>query len=74
HREEFHSEQIITGKERTANNYTRGHYTTCIQEIYLYIDRIRSLTCNCTDLQCLIDFISFGGGIGAEFWSDRLER
>lgn len=46
----FHLEQMITGKEDAANNYTRGHYTIC-KIIDLVLDQIYSVymvSCFCS--------------------------
>uniref|UniRef100_A0A0R3RMR9 Tubulin domain-containing protein n=1 Tax=Elaeophora elaphi TaxID=1147741 RepID=A0A0R3RMR9_9BILA len=43
----FHPEQMITGKENAANNYTCGHYTVGRGIIDVILDRIgRTLNCS----------------------------
>ncbi|KAJ8793947.1 hypothetical protein J1605_000146 [Eschrichtius robustus] len=39
----FHPEQIVTGKEDAANNYSQGHYTIGKEIIDLVLDQIRKL-------------------------------
>ncbi|XDV54730.1 hypothetical protein PO909_022956 [Leuciscus waleckii] len=70
----FHPEQLITGKEDTANNYARGHYTIGKEIIDLVIDCIRKLCDQCTGLQGFLIFHSFGGGTGSGFTSLLMER
>merc|ERR1712139_21134 len=74
YRQLFHPEQLITGKEDAANNYARGHYTIGKEIVDLVLDRIRKLADQCTGLQGLLIFHSFGGGTGSGFASLLMER
>merc|ERR1711955_105254 len=74
YRQLFHPEQLITGKEDAANNYARGHYTIGKEIVDLVLDRIRKLADNCTGLQGIMIYHSFGGGTGSGFGSLLLER
>jgi len=51
HRDLYHPEQLIWGKEDAANNYARGHYTIGKELIDPVLDRVRKLTENCSGLQ-----------------------
>ena len=62
------------GKEDSANNYARGHYTVGKEIIDLVVDRVRKLADNCTGLQGFLIFHSFGGGNGSGFTSLLMER
>ncbi len=64
YRQLYHPEQIFSGKEDTANNYTRGHYTIVKEIVDLVLDRIQKLADNCTELQGFLVFHSPGGGAG----------
>uniref|UniRef100_A0A8C0DLD4 Uncharacterized protein n=1 Tax=Balaenoptera musculus TaxID=9771 RepID=A0A8C0DLD4_BALMU len=55
----FHPEQIVTGKEDAANNYSQGHYTIGKEIIDLVLDQIRKLADQCTGLQGFLVFHSF---------------
>ncbi|KAI0921634.1 Tubulin beta chain [Taiwanofungus camphoratus] len=70
----FHPETMITGKEDAANNYARGHYTVGKDLIDPVMDRLRKLADNCSGLQGVFVFHSFGGGTGSGFGSLLLER
>ncbi|XP_027969312.1 tubulin alpha-1C chain-like [Eumetopias jubatus] len=70
----FHPEQLITGKEDAANNYARGHYIIGKEIIDLVLDRIWKLADQCTSLQGILVFHSFGGGTGLGFTSLLMER
>ncbi|XP_027464740.1 tubulin alpha-1C chain-like [Zalophus californianus] len=70
----FHPEQLITGKEDAANNYARGHYIIGKEIIDLVLDRIWKLADQCTSLQGILVFHSFGGGTGFGFTSLLMER
>ena len=61
----FHSEQLITGKEDTVNNYAKGHYTIGKEIFDLVLDRISKLADQCSDLQ--------GGGTVSGFTSLLME-
>ena len=51
YRQLFHPEQLISGKEDAADNFTRGPYTFGKEIVDLVLDRIRKLADNCTGLQ-----------------------
>merc|ERR1711939_108644 len=74
YRQLFHPEQLISGKEDTANNFARGHYTIGKEIVDLALDRIRKLADNCTGLQGFMVFHSVGGGTGSGLGSLLLER
>lgn len=74
YRQLFHPEQLITGKEDAANNYSRGHYSIGKEMIDITMDRIRKLADHCTGLQGFLIFHSFGGGTGSGFTSLLMER
>jgi tubulin alpha len=64
YRQLYHPEQIFSGKEDAANNYTRGHYTIVKEIVDLVLDRIQKLADNCTGLQGFLVFHSPGRGAG----------
>ncbi|XP_054857090.1 tubulin alpha-1C chain-like [Eublepharis macularius] len=70
----FHPEQLISGKEDTANNYARGHYTIGKEITGLVLDRIRKLADQCTGLQGFLVLHSFRGGTGSGFTSLLMEH
>ena len=70
----FHPDQMISGKEYAANNYSRGHYTVGKEIIDRVIDRIKRLTEQCESLQGFLLFHSFGGGTGSGFTALLMER
>nr|XP_008510402.1 PREDICTED: tubulin alpha-3 chain-like [Equus przewalskii] len=72
HRQPFQPEQLITGKEDAANNYTRGHCSICKEIVYLVLDQ--KLADLCTGLQGFLNFHSSGGGPGSGFASLLTER
>ncbi|KAL0489041.1 tubulin alpha [Acrasis kona] len=72
-RQLFDPEQLISGKEDAANNYQRG-YNTIGTTVDLYLDRIRKLADDCTDLQGFLMFHSVGGGTGSGLGALLLER
>ena len=74
YRQLFHPDQLVTGKEDSANNYARGHYTMGKEMIDATTDKLRRLVENCTGLQGFIIFHSFGGGSGSGFSSLLMER
>ncbi|XP_025190380.1 tubulin alpha-1 chain-like [Melanaphis sacchari] len=74
YRQLFHPEQLITGMEDAANNYARGHYTIGREIIDVVLDRIRKLSDQCTGLQGILIFHSFGGGTGSGFTSLLMEK
>lgn len=46
----FHPENLISGKEDAANNYSRGYYTVGKEVIEYLLDRIRKAAEQCTGL------------------------
>ena len=74
YRQLFHPEQMVTGKEDTANNYARGHYPIAKEIVDLVLDRIRKLADQYTGLQGFLMFHSFGEGTGSGFTSLLMER
>jgi|UniRef100_A0A8C0WVG5 tubulin alpha len=70
----FHPEQLVSGKEDAANNYARGHYSVGSEIIDLVLERIRKLAEQCSGLQGLLIFRSFGGGTGSGFTSLLMEQ
>ncbi|KAG9079353.1 alpha-tubulin, partial [Ceratobasidium sp. 370] len=67
-------ETLITGKEDAANNYACGHYTVGKESIDGVTNRVRHLVDNCSGLQGVFVFHSFGGGLGSGFGALLLER
>ncbi|XP_022742827.1 tubulin alpha chain-like [Durio zibethinus] len=74
YRQLFHPEQLISGKEDAANNFTRGHYTIGKEIVDLCLDRIRKLADNCIEFQGVLVFNAVGGGTGSGLGSLLLER
>ncbi len=70
----FPVDQIISGKEGTANNFGRGHGTVGKQHIDWCMDRIRKVVDQCQDLQGFLVFGSLGGGTGSGLGSLLLEN
>ena len=70
----FNPSQLLNGKEDSANNYARGHYTIGREQIDVTMDKIRKLTENSHSLQGFLVFHSFGGGTGSGFTSLLMER
>jgi tubulin alpha len=70
----YHPEQLISGKEDAANNYSRGHYTVGKEIVEVVLEKIRKLSDNCTGLQGFLIFNSVGGGTGSGLGSLLLER
>lgn len=70
----YHPEQLISGKEDAANNYSRGHYTVGKEIVDVVLERIRKLSDNCSGLQGFLIFNSVGGGTGSGLGSLLLER
>ena len=60
----FHPEQLISGKEGAANNFTRGYYTIGKEIADLCLDRIRKLADICAGLQGFLVFDVVGGDTG----------
>ena len=46
HRQLFHPEQLISGKEDAANNFARGHYTIGKEIVDLVLNRVIKLADN----------------------------
>ena len=74
YRQIYHPEQLISGKEDAANNYSRGHNTIGKEVVDLVLDRIRKLADDCSGLQGFLMFHTFGGGTGAGLGALLLER
>ncbi|XP_062028586.1 tubulin alpha-2 chain-like [Rosa rugosa] len=74
YRQLFHPEQLISGKEDAANNFSRGHYTIGKEIVDLCLDLIRKLADNCTGLQGFLVFNAVGGGTGLGLGLLLLER
>jgi tubulin alpha len=74
YRQLYHPEQLISGKEDAANNYSRGHYTIGKEVVELVLEKIRKLSDNCSGLQGFLIFNSVGGGTGSGLGSLLLER
>ncbi|KAI6182996.1 Tubulin alpha chain [Aphelenchoides bicaudatus] len=70
----FHPAQLITGREDSANNYARGHYTVGREIIDVVMERIRRATEECNGLQGFMVYHSFGGGTGSGFTALLMER
>jgi tubulin alpha len=70
----YHPEQLISGKEDAANNFSRGHYTIGKQTVDITLDRIRRLAEVCKGLQGFLIFHAVGGGTGSGFGSLLMER
>jgi len=50
YREIYHPENLISGKEDAASNYSRGHNTIGKEVVDLVLDKIRKLADDCTGL------------------------
>ena len=74
YRQLFHPEQLISGKEDSANNFARGHYTIDKEIVDLCLDRIRNVSDNCTGLNDFMTYHPFGGGTGSDLGCLLLER
>ncbi|KAK6505535.1 hypothetical protein TWF481_007430 [Arthrobotrys musiformis] len=70
----FHPELLVSGKEDSANNYARGHYTIGKELVETVEDKLRRVADNCSSLQGFLVFHSFGGGTGSGFGALLLER
>ncbi|EWC45942.1 tubulin alpha-2 chain [Drechslerella stenobrocha 248] len=70
----FHPELLVSGKEDSANNYARGHYTIGKELIETVEDKLRRVADNCSSLQGFLVFHSFGGGTGSGFGALLLEK
>ncbi|XP_037275549.2 tubulin alpha-1C chain [Rhipicephalus microplus] len=69
YRQLYHPKELISGKKNAANNYARGRCTIGNEIVDLALDRIRKLVDQCTGLQSILVFHSFGGGTGSRFTS-----
>ncbi len=56
---------MISGKEDTANNFIRGHYTVGKDILYESMDALRRLAEECDSLQGFIMHHSLSGGTGS---------
>ena len=70
----FNSDSMISGKEDSANNYARGHYTVGKEKIDQILDQIRKQAELCDSFQGFILNHSVGGGTGAGLGSLISER
>ena len=74
YRKLFNSDQMMSGKEDSANNYVKGCYTIGKEMIDSCLNKIRKLAEDCEWLQGFFLFHSLGGGTGSGFGSLLLER
>lgn len=74
HKNFYHPETLISGKEDAANNYARGHYTVGKEIVDTVLGQIRRQAEKCSGLQGFLVFNSFGGGTGSGFTALLLER
>lgn len=74
HKQFYHPETLICGKEDAANNYARGHYTVGKEIVDRVLSQIRKQVEKFTNLQGFLLFNSFGGGTGSGFTALLLER
>lgn len=74
HKNFYHPETMISGKEDAANNYARGHYTVGKEIIDTVLGQLRRQAEKCSGLQGFLVFNSFGGGTGSGFTALLLER
>lgn len=74
HRNFYHPETMITGKEDAANNYARGHYTVGKSIVDIVLNQIRKQTEKFSNFQGFMVFNSYGGGTGSGFTALLLER
>ncbi|XP_037906089.1 tubulin alpha-8 chain [Hermetia illucens] len=74
HRNLYHPEQLISGKEDAANNYARGHYTIGKDVIENVMAKTRKIAEQCESFQGFLIFHSLGGGTGSGFTSLLMER
>ncbi|KAK6342828.1 hypothetical protein TWF718_008211 [Orbilia javanica] len=70
----FHPELLVSGKEDSANNYARGHYTIGKELVEKVEEKLRRVADNCSSLQGFLVFHSFGGGTGSGLGALLLER
>jgi len=74
YKELYHPDQLVSGVEDAANNYSRGYYTVGKEMVDQVLDRIRKLADDCEGLSGFIFYRSFGGGTGSGFSSLLMER
>jgi len=74
YRQQYHPDQLITGKEDAANNFARGHYTVGKEIIDIALDKLRKLADQCSGLQGFMLFHAVGGGTGSGLGALLLER
>lgn len=74
HRQLWHPEQLITGKENASGRYACGKYRAGLEYIDRIMDRTRKLTDACDDLQGFIVMMGVGGGTGSGLGAAILER
>jgi len=70
----FHPDQLLSGREDAANNYSRGHYTIGKDLMEPTLERIRKLADQCEGLQGFMVFHAVGGGTGSGFGTRLLEQ
>lgn len=73
YRQLFHSSSLITGKEDAASNFARGYFGVGREMLDVALNRIRSVTEDCDNIQGFIVFRAFGGGTGSGFTALLLE-
>ncbi len=74
YKELFHPDQLKSGKEDAANNFSRGRYTIGREMIDSCMNTIRRQADHCSGLQGFMVFHSFGGGTGSGFCSLLMEK
>lgn len=74
YKELFHPENLISGKEDSADCFARGKCIMGPEVIDLLLDRIRKTADQCTGMQGFVVFHSFSGGTGSGLTSLLLER
>lgn len=73
HRDLYEPDQFIAGKDGSAHNFGRGHYTIGSQYIGACKDKIRKLAEKCSNLHGFMVFNSVGGGTGSGLTTRILE-
>lgn len=74
YRKLFHPNMLITGKEDSGSNYSRGYFTLGSEMIDCTMNNIRLLAEDCQNLQGFMIFRSLGGGTGSGFGNLILEK
>ncbi|XP_047116208.1 tubulin alpha-8 chain-like [Schistocerca piceifrons] len=74
HRDLYHPQSLVAGKEDAANNYARGRHSIGGEMIDTVLDRVRKVVDGCESLQGFLLFHSFGGGTGSGFTSLVMEK